>query len=148
MVRSLGVSERSMVVLSLGLANSLAGLSGGLVVQTQGFADVNMGIGVFVAGVGAVLLGLVIVRPSGSQVVRIVAAVLVGALLYRLVLVATLRFGLPATDLKGITALTLILAVVAQRYLGHLGSLLRNRADTRRGTSDTRRTSPMTGVTR
>lgn len=117
MVRSQGASDRAMLVLSLVMSNGLAAFGAGLAVQAQGFADVNMGAGTFVAGVGAVLLGVLVLAPSGSQVVRIALAVLVGALLYRLVLVGALRLGAPANDLKGITALTLIVAVAAQKYL-------------------------------
>ena len=116
MVRSLGVGDAVVVTLSLCLANVLAGLSGALIVQVQGFADVNMGIGMFVAAVGAVLLGTLTLRPSGSRVVRIMCAVLVGTLVYRAVLVAALRVGLPAADLKGITALTLVVAIAVQRF--------------------------------
>lgn len=117
MVRSEGVNERRLLVLSLMTSNALAGFGGGLMVQMQGFADVNMGSGIFLAGVGAVLLGVLFLNPTGSQVVRIVLAVLVGGLVYRLILVAALRFGLPAGDLKGVTALTLVIAVAAQSYL-------------------------------
>jgi putative tryptophan/tyrosine transport system permease protein len=116
MVRSLGVGDAAVATTSLCLANFLAGLSGAVIVQVQGFADVNMGIGMFVVAVGAVLLGTLAVRPSGSRVLRIVCAVLVGTLVYRAVLVAALRFGLPAADLKGITALTLVVAIAVQRY--------------------------------
>ncbi|SHL11810.1 putative ABC transport system permease protein [Pseudonocardia thermophila] len=116
MVRSQGVGDAQIVTLSLCLANLLAALRGALLVQVQGFADVNLGIGMFVAAIGAVLLGTLAVRPSGSRVLRIVAAVVVGTLTYRLVLVAALRFGLPAADLKAITALTLVAAVAVQRY--------------------------------
>ncbi|MEU7811797.1 ABC transporter permease [Pseudonocardia sp. NPDC049154] len=118
MARSQGVDDRAMTVLALVLANGLAGLGAGLVVQTQGYADVNMGIGTFVGGVGAILLGELLLRPSGSAVLRIVACVLAGTLLYRLILTGALRVGLPAADLKGVTALTLIIAVAAHRYLG------------------------------
>jgi putative ABC transport system permease protein len=117
MVRSQGVNDKGLLILSLMISNGLSALGGGLLAQVQGFADVGMGTGMFVAGVGAVLLGVLLVNPSGSQVVRIVLAVLVGALLYRLILVSALRFGLPAGDLKGVTALTLVIAVAAQGYL-------------------------------
>jgi len=70
-----------------------------------------------VSGVGAVLLGTLVLNPSGSKVVRTVAAVGVGSLLYRLVLVGALRAGLPAGDLKGVTALTLLVAIAAQGYI-------------------------------
>jgi putative ABC transport system permease protein len=116
MARSQGVNDRALLVLSLVIANALAGLAGCLLVQDQGFADINMGSGTLIAGVGAVLLGELLLRPTGSKVVRIVACAIVGALLYRLILVVSLRLGLPAEDLQGVTALTLLVAVAAQRY--------------------------------
>ena len=117
MARSQGVNDNALMAFSLFIANSLAGLGGSLVVQNQGFADVNMGTGTFVAGVGAVLLGELLLRPAGSKVVRIMFAVVTGTVLYELVLVVALREGLAASDLNGATALTLIVAVAAQRYL-------------------------------
>lgn len=117
MARSHGVNDRAMVALSLFLANGLAGLSGALVVQNQRFVDVNMGAGTLIAGIGAVLLGDLLLRPTGSKVLRIMVAVLVGALVYRFVLVGALRLGVPATDLKGVTALILVAALVTERFL-------------------------------
>lgn len=125
MARSHGVNDLGLMALALFLANAMAGFGAGLLVQTQGYSDVNMGVGIFVSGVGAVLLGELLLRPTGSRVLRIVLCVLVGALLYRLILVGALRIGLPAGDLRGVTALTLILAVAAERYLG--GALRRIR---------------------
>jgi putative ABC transport system permease protein len=117
MARANGVDDRKLLALSLVLANGLTGLAGTLVVQSQGFADVTMGTGTLIAGVGAVLLGELLVRPSGSQVLRILLAVLAGTLAYQLVQVLALRIGLPATDLQGVTALTLIVAVAARRFI-------------------------------
>jgi putative ABC transport system permease protein len=116
-VRGQGVNDGGLLVLSLMLANGLSALSGGLLVQVQGFADVNMSFGLFIAGAGAVLLGALMVNPTGSRVVRTAVAVFVGCLLYRLILVSSLRFGLPAADLRGVTALTLVLAIAAQTHL-------------------------------
>jgi putative ABC transport system permease protein len=125
MARSQGVNDRWLTVLALVMANGLAGLGASLTVQYQGYADVNMGAGTFVAGVGAVLLGELVIRPTGSKLVRIVLCVLFGTLAYRLVLVAALRAGLPAGDLKGVTALTLVVAIAAERYLGALTGFAR-----------------------
>jgi putative ABC transport system permease protein len=115
LARSQGVNERALLALSLFIANALAGLSGALVVQQQNFADVNMGVGVLLAGIGAFLLGELIPRPPGSMLLRALGAVLFGALLYRFVLVFALQAGLEATDLKLATALTLIAAFALQR---------------------------------
>jgi putative ABC transport system permease protein len=127
MARSHGVDDRRFMALSLLIANGLAGLSGALVVQSQGFADVNMGAGTLIIGVGAVLLGELLLRPTGSKVLRIVLAVLIGTLAYRLVLVVALQLGLPATDLQGVTALTLVVAVASRRYLAPVLGRTRDR---------------------
>jgi putative ABC transport system permease protein len=121
LVRSQGVNERFLIALNLLLANALCGLSGALLVQGQGFADVNMGAGVLVAGLGALLLGELVTRPSGSRILRGLAAVLVGAVLYRLVLTIAINAGLPPTDLKLATALTLIAAFALHRAMSWAG---------------------------
>lgn len=125
MARSQGVNDNAVTLLVLVLANGLAGIGAGLAVQYQGYADVNMGASIFVSGVGAVLLGELLLRPTGSKLLRILACVLVGTLLYQFILVGALRIGLPANDLQGITALTLIIAVAAERCLGLLSGAYR-----------------------
>jgi putative ABC transport system permease protein len=118
MARAQGVDDRRSLALCLALANGSAGLSGALTVQSQNFADSATGTGTLLAGVGAVMLGELITRPSGaSRVGRVIAAVVAGTLLYRLILVGALRAGLQATDLSGITALTLVAAVALNRLL-------------------------------
>jgi putative ABC transport system permease protein len=125
MARSQGINDKWLTALTLVIANGLTGLGASMAVQYQGYADVNMGAGTFVAGVGAVLLGELLIRPTGSRIVRIVTCVLAGTLTYQLVQVVSLRVGLPAGDLKGVTALTLIIAIAAERYLGAATSLSR-----------------------
>lgn len=115
LARSQGVNEGALLALSLFAANALAGLSGVLVVQAQSFADVNMGTGILLAGIGAFLLGELVTRPTGSTIVRALLAVFLGALLYRFVLVLALELGLAPTDLKLATSLTLIAAFVLKR---------------------------------
>jgi putative ABC transport system permease protein len=119
--RAQGVDQRVTVGLALALANGLAALGGALTAQNQGFADVNMGVGTLIAGAGALLLGELLLRPTAATVGRAMVAVLIGTVVYRMILVGALRYGLPATDLKAVTALTLVLAVLAQRLGSNLG---------------------------
>ena len=114
MARSQGVNDHSATIASLALANGLVGLSGSMVVQNQGFADINMGSGLLLAGIGGVLLGELLLRPTGSKVVRAMIAVATGTLLSRLTLAAALRVGLNASDLKAVTALVLIAVFIAR----------------------------------
>jgi putative ABC transport system permease protein len=115
MARSQGVDDRLTVAVGLTGANSLAALGGALVAHGQGFAEVNMGTGVLIAGIAAVLLGELVVRPGASNVARMLTSVAAGALLYRLVLLGALRAGLPASDLRLVTAVTLALALLITR---------------------------------
>lgn len=121
--RAQGVDHRVAVATALALANGLAALGGALTAQNQSFAEINMGIGTLIAGAGALLLGELLLRPTAATVGRAMAAVLVGTVVYRMILVGALRYGLPATDLKAVTALTLVMAVLAQRLGTKFGSV-------------------------
>lgn len=116
MTRSQGANAKALLYLSLFLANALAALSGTIVVQSDGFADVTMGSGTLIAGIGAILLGELVLRPHGSRLWRTMIALPIGVVAYQLILVVSLRLGLPATDLKAVTALTLVAAIAAERF--------------------------------
>jgi putative tryptophan/tyrosine transport system permease protein len=115
MVRALGVNEQNMIILGLAVSNGLVGLGGAFIVQYQGFADVQMGIGMVVWGLASVIIGeaLVGTRQLG---VSIVGAVM-GSVLFRLLVAIALRMGLDPNDLKLVTALFVFLALVAPRLL-------------------------------
>jgi putative ABC transport system permease protein len=122
MARAQGVSRDFVVGLGLMLANGLTAFAGAVTVQLQGFADVNGGTGTLIAGVGALLLGELLLRPSTARLGRVAAGILAGALLYQLVQVVALRLGLAATDLKLVTAATLVAAVGTRIGAGRLSA--------------------------
>lgn len=118
MIRALGVNTDHMIVLGLALSNGLVGLAGALVAQYQGFADVNMGLGLIIAGLAAVILGETFFRPAHFATAS--AAVIVGMVLYRIVIAAALTVSLPlpggaltldAQDVKLATALLVLVAL-------------------------------------
>jgi len=111
MITAQGVDRRRMVELGLALANGLVALSGGLIAQYQGFADVSMGVGTLVAGMAAVILGETL-WSRGRSLVTTVAMVAVGALLFRSLVALALRVGLNPIDLKLVTALFVLGALV------------------------------------
>lgn len=117
MARSLGIDDRWLLAANLFLANALAGFSGSLAGQNQGFVTVDAGTGTLIAGLGAVLLGELVVRPGRSRVGLSVFAVIVGSVLYRFILVLSLRVGLAPGDLKGITAATLVVVLALDTLL-------------------------------
>ena len=66
MVRATGINHYLMIALGLMVANGLAGLSGSLVVQQFGFADVSLGFGLIIRGLAAVIIGEVLLRPRST----------------------------------------------------------------------------------
>ena len=109
MVRSLGSDTDKNILMGCAISNGLVALSGALVAQRQGFCDVNMGIGIIVMGLAAVIIGEALIHPRG--VASMLMTALVGTFAYRLFIVVALRLGLPPGNLKLITALLVILAL-------------------------------------
>ena len=110
MIRALGVNVDNMIVLGLALSNGLIAMAGGLLVQYQGFADVQMGIGMVVWGLASIIIGeaLVGVRELGFVIVGAV----MGSVLFRLIVALALRGGLDPNDLKLVTAAFVFIALV------------------------------------
>ena len=109
MIRSLGVNTDTATILGLGLSNALVALSGALIAQDQGFADVGMGIGMIVAGLASIIIGEALIKPK--TVFRLTMAAVLGSVVYRLIIVVGLRLGLAPTDLKLATGIMVILAL-------------------------------------
>jgi putative tryptophan/tyrosine transport system permease protein len=119
MIRALGANVDHMIILGLALSNGLIGLSGALLVQYQGFADVQMGIGMVVWGLASVIIGEALVGP-GSLGLTITGAIM-GSVLFRLLVALALRWGLDPNELKLITAAFVFVALVAPSLLRKLG---------------------------
>jgi putative tryptophan/tyrosine transport system permease protein len=118
MIRSLGVSDGNMIVLGLAVSNGLIALAGALLAQYQGFADVQMGIGMLVWGLASVIIGeaLVGVRQLGYTITGAV----MGSVLFRLLVAIALRWGLNPNDLKLITAVFVFFALILPGMLAKL----------------------------
>lgn len=102
MIRALGANVDAYRVLGLALSNGLVALAGALLAQYQGFADVQMGIGMIVWGLASVIIGEALTG-SSSVGLALVGAVM-GSILFRLLVAVALRWGLNPNDLKLITA--------------------------------------------
>src|SRR5262245_2113218 len=92
MMRALGVNVDNMVILGLAISNGFVGLSGALLAQYQGFADVQMGIGMVILGLASVIIGEALVG-TGRLGLTITGTVL-GSILFRLLVAIALRKGL------------------------------------------------------
>ena len=109
MIRTLGVNTNSMTILGLGISNAFVALSGALVAQHQGFADIGMGIGMIVAGLASIIIGETLLR--AKSVWMNTFAAIVGSFVYRLTITVGLWLGLAPTDLKMATGAMVILAL-------------------------------------
>ena len=115
MIRALGVSDGNMIIIGLALSNGLVALSGALLAQYQGFADVQMGIGMVVWGLASVIIGEALV--GVQQLGLVITGAVMGSVLFRLLVAIALRWGLNPNDLKLITAGFVFAALVVPDLL-------------------------------
>ncbi len=115
MIRALGVNTKSMIIFGIAISNGFIALSGSMLAQFQGFADVQMGIGMMVWGLASVIIGEALIKENtlGS----LIAGAVIGAVLFRLLVAIALRWGLNPNDLKIITAAFVFLALVLPGFM-------------------------------
>jgi putative ABC transport system permease protein len=113
MVRGMGSDTDRNLIMGVALSNGLVALSGAVVSQVQGFADVGMGIGMIVMGLASVIIGETLFKPR--KVAGLLLAVTAGSFLYRLIITIALRLGMAPGDLKLTTSL-LVVAAMAVPY--------------------------------
>ncbi len=113
MIRSMGVSTDTMKMIGLIIANALVALSGALVCQYQGFADVSMGIGTIIAGLASVIVGEVLVGEHSIFISTI--GVVIGSIVYRFSISFALTLGFAASDLKLLTAILVLIFLSTPR---------------------------------
>jgi putative tryptophan/tyrosine transport system permease protein len=121
MIRALGVSVENMIVLGLCVSNGLVAFAGALLAQYQGFADVQMGIGMIVWGLASVIIGRALIGPD--SVGAALTGTILGSVLFRLIIALALRWGLNPNDLKLVTAVfvfgALVLPMLMQKVKRH-----------------------------
>lgn len=112
MIRALGVNTNRMKILGLGLANGLTALSGFLITQIQGFADINMGIGIVILGLGSVMIGEIFSKTFRVKSIPVqLMAVIAGSIIFRLILAFALSIGIDPLYLKLVVAAFVLLVV-------------------------------------
>lgn len=114
MIRALGVSTAKTKMIALMLSNALVGLSGGLICQSQKYADIGMGTGAIVIGLAAIVIGEVLGRLTPGKLTgfksRLVSAV-AGSVVYFLIRAIVLQTGMDANDMKLLSAVIVALAL-------------------------------------
>jgi putative ABC transport system permease protein len=116
MVRALGVNTDRMKIIGLAMANALTAVSGYLITQLQGFADINMGIGIVIGGLGSVIIAETLISWFNITSIWLsLILVLTGAIIFQMVLAVTLSIGVDANLLKLVTAVFVLLIVSLPR---------------------------------
>lgn len=114
MIKSLGVNTDQTKIFGLSLSNGLVGLCGALIAQYQGFADIGMGIGLILVGLASVIIGQVLF--GSRSVIMSTLAVILGSVVYRIVITLSLELGFNPSDMKLISAVLVILALILPQW--------------------------------
>ncbi|HBL2335158.1 TPA: ABC transporter permease [Enterococcus faecium] len=110
MARSLGIKTDRMKILGLTLSNGVIAVSGALIAQNDGYADVNKGIGVIVIGLASIIIGEVIFQEL-TLAERLIAIV-VGSIIYQLLILVVIKLGFDTTYLKLFSAIILAICLM------------------------------------
>lgn len=111
MIRSFGANTDTTKLVGISLSNGLVALSGAFIAQQSGFADISMGIGMIVIGLASVIIGEAII--GKRSIFWAIVSVILGSVVYRIVVMLAYRIEwLETSDLKIITAVIVILALL------------------------------------
>lgn len=105
MSRANGINTDTNKIIGLVLSNGIVALSGALLVQYQGFSDINMGRGAIVIGLAAVIIGEVIFGKLFKNFALKLLSSVIGGIIYYIVITLVLKAGMNANDLKMFSAL-------------------------------------------
>ena len=117
LIISLGLNEKTLKIYGLMLANSLVALSGAILAQYQGFADVGMGTGTIITGLASIIIGDALF--GKKKVIKISMMVILGTIIYRTIIALSLKVGMNASDLKLITS-ALVVIIIFLKEKKHL----------------------------
>lgn len=123
LVISLGIDEKKLKIIGLMLANGLVALSGGILAQYQGFSDIAMGTGTIVTGLASIIIGESVLKKG--KMLSVTSIVIIGSILYRFIIMGSLKIGFNASDIKLITAI-LTVGIMAFKSK-NLNSVLKSR---------------------
>ena len=126
MIRANGINTDITIMLGLLLSNGLVAISGALVAQNNGFADVGMGVGTIVIGLASVIIGEVLFGTKSFK--NCLISVVLGSIVYRVVIAVVLQMGMPPNDLKLFTAVLVALALSLPLFQAKLNNRKRRMA--------------------
>jgi putative ABC transport system permease protein len=116
MAKAQGVPVNRLILFGISLSNGLVALAGALFAQSQGFADVTMGVGTIIVGLAAVIVGEALFNPK--VILTALLACVFGSIFYRLAIAMALNagfLGLQTSDLPLVTAVLVGIAMITPR---------------------------------
>ena len=109
MIRAQGINTDVTIMLGLIISNGFVGVTGALLSQSNGYADVNMGTGVLVTGLASIIIGEVLFGTRSFK--NWLISVVLGSIVYRAVVAFVLWLGMNPNDLKLLTAVIVAVAL-------------------------------------
>lgn len=125
MSKAQGINTDAMKVLALSVSNGIVALSGGLMAQYNGFADVGSGRGAIVIGLAAIIIGGVLVEAVLRKRMNFAASLssaVIGGIIYYIVIGLVIWLKLPTNDLKLFTAIIVAIFLAVPYLKGKAGS--------------------------
>ncbi len=116
LVKSLGQNSNKYKIIGLMLANGLVALSGALMAQIQGFADITMGSSIIVVALASIIIGDAIRKNSDK--LRLTTRAIIGAVIYKIIGGIAIDLGLEPSDLKAISAIIVIIFLSYNNFFG------------------------------
>lgn len=110
LVTSLGVNKGFVITIGLMISNGFVALGGALLAQHQGYADIAMGTGTIVVGLASIILGTSLFKKV--PFIKATTITIIGAILYKLIMGIAMLMNLKPSDLKLVTALIVIIALI------------------------------------
>lgn len=118
LVKSLGESSDKYKIMGLMISNGLVALSGALMAQYQGFADITMGSSIIVVALASIIIGDTIKK--NSKMIKGTTRAVLGALLYKVIGGIAIDLGLNPNDLKAINAIIVIAFISYNNFSGDI----------------------------
>ena len=108
-VTSLAKDSRFVKIVGLAISNGLVALAGSVMCQQQRFFEISMGTGTIVIGLASVIIGTNVFK---GNLIKATTAVVIGSVIYKACVAIAIEAGLPATDLKLITAVLFLIILI------------------------------------
>lgn len=110
MAKSLGIHTDRMKILGLVLSNGVIALSGALIAQNDGYADVSKGVGVIVIGLASIIIGEVLY--GNLTLFERLIAIVIGSIIYQLLILFVIRVGFDTTYIKIFSSIILAICLL------------------------------------